>query len=219
MICIIPARGGSKRLPRKNILEFRGKPLILHVIKNALESRSFEKIIVSSEDPEILEVASKTNVILNKRKECLASDSSTVVEVCLDVLSTEETNDFCCIYPTSVLLQSKTIGAAVKAFNNYKECECSVLMGVSEYKFHPVQALSKNDNGYWETLYNQFKDKRSQLYPHCKVSNGTLYIARTKTFHDEKTFYSKKLQVFDIPDGEVSDIDTPSDYEILKKIQ
>ena len=84
-IAIIPARGGSKRLPRKNILPLDGKPLIAHIVSTAIESNVFDKVIVSTEDKEIAGIAQKYGADIFYRDVTLAQDTSTVVEVCLDV--------------------------------------------------------------------------------------------------------------------------------------
>ena len=95
-IAIIPARGGSKRLSRKNILPLVGKPLVAHIIGTALNSNVFEKVIVSTEDEEIARIAEKYGAEVFIRNSELAQDSSTVVEVCLDVLREYQADEFCC---------------------------------------------------------------------------------------------------------------------------
>ena len=106
-IAIIPARGNSKRLPRKNILPWKGIPLIGHCIINALATKLFSEVIVSSEDQEILEISERYGARALKREAGLSKDNSTVAEVCLDVMSNYEyIHEFCCIYPTSIFLTS-----------------------------------------------------------------------------------------------------------------
>ena len=217
MICIIPARGGSKRLPQKNILDFRGRPLLAHVIETAYLSKIFEHVIVTSECDRILEIAKREGATCFKRSNELATDTTPVTKVCLDVLNSYEATSFCCIYPTSVLLHHQTLTEAYNLFNSYTVDQCSVLMGVSEFNYHPVQALTEADDGTWKMLFPNYKSKRSQEYPRCKVSNGTFYIARVASFNEEKNFYSNKLKVFDVPSTQVSDIDTAEEYHALLK--
>lgn len=212
MLCIIPARSGSKRLPKKNILEFKSKPLLEHVVETALASNIFDDVIVTSESEEVLEIAQRSNATCYKRTNELASDTTPVVDVCLDVLQKHSVESFCCIYPTSVLLKQDTLRKAYRIFNNYSYDKCSVLMGVSSYNYHPVQSLVEESDGTWKMLFEDFKSKRSQDYPVCKVSNGTFYMSRVETFKHEKSFYSDKLRIFDVPDEQVSDIDTVDDY-------
>ena len=216
-LCIIPARGGSKRLPKKNILPFNKKPMIANVIGNVLNSGCFDEVVVSSDSEEILGISEKAGAKKYQRKQSLATDTSTVVEVCLDVLEQHPANTFCCIYPTAVLLSTKTIVEASKTFRRYDESEASVLMGVSHYNYHPVQALIQNDAGHWEMLNPGYLGVQSQKYPEARVSSGTFYWARTETFVREKTFYSKRLKVFDLGPDEAFDIDTAADYKNLIK--
>lgn len=214
-ICIIPARGGSKRLPRKNILPYKDQPLIRHVVAAARASNVFDEVIVSSEDDEILEIAVQCGANAYQRELSIAGDRSTVVEVCLDVLSKNSTEIFCCIYPTAVLLSSETISTSKALFDDYGEGRASVLMGVSEYNYHPVQALSLEEDGSGTPMFPEFRGVQSQFYPRARVSNGTFYWGRKSRFEIEKSFYSEKLKLYDVPDLEVCDIDTPEDYSRL----
>ena len=120
---IIPARGNSKRLPRKNILPWRGIPLIAHTIKNAISSNVFSEVIVSSEDNEILDCAENYGAKTIKRNDNLSKDTSTVVEVCTDVIATcKPDRVFCCIYATAVKLSAKTIQNSLKEFSKIPDC-------------------------------------------------------------------------------------------------
>ena len=214
-ICIIPARRNSKRLPQKNILPFAGKPMIANVIENCLKSSVFSKIVVSSEDNGVLEIASTYNVTVHKRSLDLASDTASVDEVCMEVLQKHECDAFCCVYPTAVLLTPKTIRESAKHFFQFSEENCSAMMGVSSFDFPPVQALVPKADGCWEHLLQGFEKIKSQAYPETRVSNGTFYWAYTKAFVVEQTFYTNKLQVFDVDLKEVSDLNVQADYDKL----
>ena len=118
-IAIIPARGGSKRLPRKNILPVMGQPLITYPLKAALDAKLFDQIIVSSEDDEILEIASGYQCHLIKRPESLAQDNSRVVDVCAHVLETLEAEGnlpeiFCLIYATALFIAAQDVKHLLK---------------------------------------------------------------------------------------------------------
>jgi CMP-N-acetylneuraminic acid synthetase len=219
VIAIIPARGGSKRLPRKNILSLGGVPLVSRVIRTAQGSGIFDDIIVSSEDYEILDIAQEEGVIAHSRPLQLASDRSTVVDTCIEALQTHPGKVFCCIYATAVMLSEETLRVAAEMFLSTKSS--SVLMGVSKYNYHPVQALTVTDDGNAKLLFPKYKSLQSQFYPLARVSNGTFYWAKVDTFLKEKTFYSQSLALFDVPDSEVCDVDTEEDYlrlvELFKK--
>ena len=213
-LAIIPARGNSKRLARKNILPWQGLPLIAHTIKNTIASKVFSKVIVSSEDEEILDYAVKFGAEPFKRNYSLSEDTSTVVEVCTEVMKQFMSFEyFCCIYATAVKLKPKTISDSFLKFNQNSDCD--FLMGVSSYKYPPQQALIENKSGTLELLNPQFKAVQSQHFQDCFVSNGTLYWSKTKVFLKEKTFYGSDLKPFVVPDAQVSDINTPEDYKNL----
>lgn len=214
-LCIIPARGGSKRLPHKNILPFKKKPMIANVIDTVMRSGVFEDVIVSSDSDEILAISEKAGAKNYKRMESIAQDTSTVVDVCLDVLKHYHVKTFCCIYPTAVLLSAETIIQSSENFHRYGEAEASVLMGVAKYNYHPVQALIQDETGNWKMLCPEYVGVQSQKYPESRVSSGTFYWARSEIFISEKTFYSRKLKVFDLELDEALDIDTPTDYQYL----
>ena len=105
LIAIIPARGGSKRLPRKNILPLDNVPLMIRVIRTTKKTEIFDQIIVSSEDTEIQNLAKKENVVIHNRSPYLATDKATVAETCLDVLKKFPAKNFCCIYATAPFIE------------------------------------------------------------------------------------------------------------------
>ena len=213
IIAIIPARGGSKRLPRKNILPLRGIPLMTKVIRTLKRSSIFEEIIVSTEDKEISDIAKKENVKVHIRPNKLAKDSATVVQTCLDVISKNPCKVFCCVYATAALLSASTLQKSLKKFKYNKNI--NVLMGVSKYNFRPEQALKIKNDGFAKMLFPKFNIKNSKNYSTTRVSNGTFYWARSEKFFKEKTFYSRKLKTFNVATKEVSDVDTIDDYEEL----
>ena len=217
-IAIIPARGNSKRLSRKNILPWKGMPLVVHSINNALATNLFSEVIVSSEDDEILEISKKNRAKPIKRQISLSEDSSTVAEVCMSVLlKYPDIKHFCCIYPTAVKLAPKIITESFATFEKTENCD--FLMGVSLYNYPPQQALIQNENNNLILLNPEFENIQSQFYKECFVSNGTFYWAKKSVFLEQKNFYGKNLKPFVLDESQVSDINTPKDYEILLKSQ
>ena len=215
-IAIIPARGGSKRLPRKNILPLNGIPLLEHVINTCEKSSCFEQIIVSTEDDEIADIAINCGVDLHRRPENLSTDQAGVIDVCLDVLETHNCDLFCCVYATAALLKTRTIQESYEKFKSLSNS--STLLGVSHYNYPPVQALEILPSGHARLLMQEYANIKSQMHPVTRVSNGTFCWADTKSFKNYKSFYAKDLSVFDVPGDEVCDVDTPSDYEALLKM-
>ena len=128
MIAVIPARGGSKRLPRKNILDFCGQPLIAYSIKAALASKLFQRVVVSTEDDEISAVAKSFGAEVAKRPHGLAMDTSSVLDVCLDLLDRESKQGrkysvLCCLYATSPL---RTVNDICETVNLVASGECEL---------------------------------------------------------------------------------------------
>lgn len=215
-IAIIPARGNSKRLARKNILPWKGIPLVAHCVKNALATNLFSEVVVSSEDDEILEISKKNGANPIKREISLSEDHSTVAEVCMHVLlKYADIKQFCCIYPTAVKLTPKTIKESFSTFKKTKNCD--FLMGVSLYNYPPQQALIQNENNNLTLLNPVFENTQSQFYKECFVSNGTIYWAKKLAFFKQKNFYGERLKPFIIDEDQVSDINTPTDYSNLLK--
>lgn len=137
-VAIIPARGGSKRLPRKNVLPLGGKPLLGRVIDCCQASKLFSKIIVSTEDDEIAEIAKAADAFVYNRSHSLAEDRSTVAEVCEDVLLNGNYDLFCCVYATAALLKPGTLRSSFELFETSRNA--NVVMGVSSYNYSPAQA-------------------------------------------------------------------------------
>ena len=213
-ICIIPARGGSKRLPRKNILDVHGTTMIGRAVQLAESSGVFREILVSSDDDDILGEAQKHGALAIKRDSKLATDDASVVDVCLDILTNETIDEFCCLYATSVLLRPETLLASYNCFAKIKKTQ-GVLMGVSEYNYHPLKALRVDESGIATPLFPDFSKSKSQELPTCVVSNGSFYWAKRKGFLLSKTFYTNCLYTYILPNNEVSDVDTQADYDSL----
>ncbi len=216
LVAIIPARGGSKRLPRKNILPVLNKPMLSYPVKTALESRLFDQVIVSTEDREIRQAALKSGAAVYDRPESLCDDKANVVMVCLDLLEKLknegiEPTHFCCIYATAIFITIQDLHASYEIMTNNTGTD--VVMGVSEFNLQPVQALESNKKGWLKHKWPEFNGVQSQFHPVLTASNGTLYWANTQTFAKNKTFYPEKLKGYEIPWIRAIDIDTMNDYK------
>ena len=152
--------------------------------------------------------------MIHDRPNRLATDYASVTETCLEVLSKNQTDIFCCIYATAVLIKIDTLQKSFKKF--LSDNKTDVLMGVSKYNFHPLKAMSINKNGNAKLLFPKLKNTKSQKFPLTRVSNGTFYWARSNEFSKQKTFYAKRLKIYDVPNSEVSDLDTYEDFIKLK---
>lgn len=212
---MIPARGGSKRLPRKNILEVGGLPMLAHPIQAARASGLFDAIYVSTEDAEIARVARELGADVIERPQEIAQDRSTVVQVCLHALETHpEIERLCCLYATAILLRPDSLIASHALLDD--EPEADFVMGVSEYEHPPLQALKADERGFLSYMWPEWRGVQSQFQPHLVVSNGSLYWARAAALRAEKTFYGHRLRGWPVPPEQVSDIDTTDDLERVR---
>ena len=211
-VALIPARGGSKRLPRKNVLDVAGKPMLAYVIETARASGLFDEIHVSTEDRDIAGVAREFGAAVIDRPQSIASDRATVAQVCLHALEAlPSVSIFCCIYATAVLLKPETLRASYALMD--AEPKADYVMGVSCYEHPPVQALKADDSGYLTYMWPEWKGVQSQFQPQLVVSNGTFYWARRQPFLTDQTFYGARLRGAVVPEDEVSDIDTEADFK------
>lgn len=217
-VAIIPCRGGSKRLPRKNVMPVLGRPMLSYPVTAALKSGVFDAVTVSTEDEEIAKVAHSVGARVIKRPGELAGDRATVVEVCLHALDRlREENRlpdyFCCIYATALFVRPDDLRKSFRLLQN--EPEADFVMGVSQYNLQPVQALVEKD-GYLTPMWPQYVGVQSQFQPHLVASNGTLYWARVSVFMEAKSFYGRKLRGYFIPKSRAVDIDTLDDLRLAE---
>lgn len=218
-IAIIPARGGSKRLPRKNILPVLGKPALFYPVQAALKSKLFDRVIVSTEDAQIKEKAQACGAEVMERDERLAVDTAGVARVCQDVLEQLDARgiqptQFCCIYATAIFITPGDLQESFRLMEQF--CEIQIVMGVSAFNLHPVQALETHASGWLRPKWPDYNRLQSQFHPRLVASNGTFYWAETISFLREKTFYGDKLKGYEIPWIRAIDMDTPEDYENVK---
>lgn len=219
-VAIIPARGGSKRLPRKNIAEIGGCPILSYPVTCAQNSGLFDKVLVSTEDDEIAAIARGLGAEVIARPPEIAQDSSTVVQVCIHALDEVEqkfgvAEVFCCIYATAAFITPEDLTTSLALLDS--EPNADVVMGVSNYDIHPVQSLKK-EGDYWSFMWPEYQDLQSKSYPHLVASNGTIYWTRTIIFRAQKTFYVDRLKVYELPRTRAVDIDTLEDLEVARQL-
>ena len=215
-IAIIPARGGSKRLPRKNILPLAGHPIIVHAIHIACASGLFNQIIVSTDDAETALIAESVGARVIIRPDELATDEAHELDACmhvLDILKTEgkEPESFCVIYPTAAFLLKNDLKDSYQLLG--QEPTADVVMGVAEFPIHPYKALiAEKDGSYLKMMFPVECKQRSQLYPQAVASSGTFYWFRTDSFRSHKTYYPTRLKGYVLPSERALDIDTAEDF-------
>lgn len=212
-VAIIPARGGSKRLPRKNILPVAGKPMIGWPIQAALESGVFADVIVSTEDNEIKKIALECGAKVVDRPAELATDTAMEIDVYEQVLSAlpHKPDMFCAIYATAVLLHPEDFQTSHEAFK-----DADAMMSVSDYAIHPFKALHENKDGFLEMVHPVECKQRSQTYPRYVASNGTFYWLNTEAYMQHKSYYPPRLMPYILPSTRAVDIDTAEDLKIAE---
>lgn len=184
--------------------------MLVHPLRAAQAAGLFDRIFVSTEDPEIAAIARAYGAEVIERPVEIAQDRSTVVDVCLHALVLHgEVDRLCCLYATAIELRPESIVAAHALLDAAPEAD--FVMGVSEYEHSPVQALKIDERGFLTFMWPEWQAVQSQFYPYLVVSNGTLYWARADALRAEKTFYGRRLKAYLVAPEEVTDIDTPDD--------
>lgn len=218
-ICIIPARGGSKRIPRKNILPLNGIPLISYSIRSVLEANVFDQVIVSTEDKEIAQIAIAEGVVVDTRPKDYSGDKITKVQVVKEFLErTNAINEYdliATVLPTCPFRTKDDIENAYQLFINQNEKK--FLVGVVEYDF-PIQlALKKTDENIVKMLSAEnYKTTRSQNIEKRYHPNGAIYLATIEAFLKKGTFFNEEMLAYEMPAERSFDIDYPYQFEIAE---
>ena len=212
-VCIIPARGGSKRFPRKNIALLAGKPLLAYAIEASLESGVFHTVCVSSEDKEILDIARThgAHEALRRPPE-LSNDKAQVKDVCAHILnhfSSQGTDysAFAVLLPTNPLRSAADIKAAYEIF---KRRHANFVMSLVPCTHPPQRAVQVKD-GYVEPYFGLQYMKRTQLLDPLYRHDGSIIFARTGVFLKEQEFYGSGVVPYFIPAERSVDIDSEMD--------
>ena len=217
-IAIIPARGGSKRLPRKNILDFMGKPMIIWTINAAIKTGLFEKVIVSTEDEEIAEISKNAGVEVDHRENSLATDEATVNMVCEDLLNKQDHfgsyyQFFCCLYATAPLRAAQDIANTVQLVTSGS---CEQAMAVTNFNLPSFQAMYYLPNKEMTPLMPDLIDKRSSDLSEIVVDNGSTYVATINSFKKTKKLLIPGMMGYKMDKNRSIDIDEECDYELAK---
>ena len=217
-VAIITARGGSKRIPRKNVKEFLGKPILLYSIEAALESGMFDEVMVSTEDAEIAQLAEKAGAkVPFFRSENTAGDYATTTDVIEEVLAAykERGMEFeyaCCIYPTAPFV---TADCLREAMTTLESSDADSLIPVVRFSFPPQRAVIINDGKIqfkWpENMFARSQDLEP-FYHDC----GQFYCIKTESFLREKKLFMSDTLAYERPESEVQDIDTMEDWKLAE---
>ena len=215
-LAIIPARGGSKRLPRKNVLELNGKPLISWSIEAGLKSKYIDKIVVTSEDKEILDISEKYGAETIIRPKELASDTATTFDTVVHTIKNNEKYDYIVLLqPTSPLRNRNHINEAIELLEKKK---ADAIISVSEMEHNPLWSNTlPNDEAMNNFLRNEVLNKRSQDLEKYYRLNGAIYICKIEKLLEEKSFFLKdNIFAYKMDRKSSIDIDEEIDFKIAK---
>jgi N-acylneuraminate cytidylyltransferase len=212
-VAIIPARGGSKRIPRKNLLPFDGVPMIVRSIRTALESGLFDQVVVSTDDAEIADVARVHGAqVPFLRPVDLADDFTGTAAVIVHALEQLPSFDFaCCIYATAPLLQVRYLREGLELLERH--ADKSFAFSVCDFGFPVQRALTLDEQGALRALYPEFRNTRSQDLPKAFQDAGQFYWGRTEAWLRGEVLYSPASLPVILPRHLVQDIDTAEDWK------
>lgn len=217
-LAIITARGGSKRIPRKNIKNFLGKPIIAYSIEAALQSELFDEVMVSTDDDEIAGIAmqygAKVPFIRSHKN---ADDFSTTTDVIIEVLNSYkslniEFEQACCIYPTAPFISPEVLKNSYHTFDsgNYDSLFPVVKFG------YPIQRSLAPKNGKIEMVWKEHLTSRSQDLETRFHDAGQFYWFNTETIRTKKALFTDNSGFFEVDELNVQDIDTETDWQLAE---
>lgn len=217
-VAIITARGGSKRIPRKNVKEFLGKPILLYSIEAALNSGIFAEVMVSTEDEEIAELARKAGAVVPfMRGDENANDFATTTDVLLEVVEEYEKRgkhfEFgCCIYPTAPFVTAEKLKDGMEKL---AASDADTLMPVVPFSFPPQRGMVIREDKL-QFVQPEHALTRSQDLEHWYHDVGQFYCFRTENFKRNKILTVGNVLPYVVSELEVQDIDTISDWKIAE---
>jgi N-acylneuraminate cytidylyltransferase len=215
-VALIPARGGSKRIPRKNIKKFLGKPIIAYSIKVAIESQLFDDVIVSTDDEEIAEIALEYGASVPFfRPSVISDDHATTVDVIKHAIEWLSNSGFsydviCCLYATAPFIKTSSL---IKGLTAIEDNGFLYSFVATEFSFPIQRAIKRNADGGVAMFYAQHLKTRSQDLEAAYHDAGQFYWGRTQAFLQDVPLFNESAYSVLVPHNEVQDIDTESDWQ------
>jgi|APSaa5957512535_1039671.scaffolds.fasta_scaffold21268_2 pseudaminic acid cytidylyltransferase len=226
-ICVIPARGGSKRIKKKNIKFFLGKPVIAYSILAALKSNCFDQVIVSTDDEEIKNISEKWGAkVPFIRPKDLSDDYTPINDVVIHSLESMinlgyDVKNVCCVYATAPFIQPKYIHLSYKELLKRDKFFC---LSVCQFTYPVQRALKLMAGNTIEPIWDKYIPMRSQDLVHAYHDSGQFYWGTAKAFIKNKEVLSSNSTYIVLPSYLVQDIDTLDDwkraelmFEVLQK--
>lgn len=218
VIAIITARGGSKRIPRKNIKNFLGKPIIQYSIESVLESDLFDEVMVSTDDEEIANFSKNCGAKVpffrsNKNSDDYSSTSDVLIEVLNKYKELNLNFKYaCCIYPTAPFI---TPNKLKKAYEELESKNATSVLPIVRFSF-PILRSFKLDNGYVKMNWSEHLNSRTQDLPTSFHDAGQFYFFDVEKFLLERKLFTENTIGLEMPELEVQDIDTEEDWKIAE---
>lgn len=213
IVAVITARGGSKRIPRKNIKEFMGKPMLAYAVEAAVNSKVFDEVMVSTDDVEIAEIAKHFGAkVPFMRSEKTANDFATTADVLEEVVFEYKKrgktfDELCCIYPCVPFLTADVIN---NAYEKFKTSGADRLTPVVKYSFPIQRAFKLNEQCLLEYREPENAPKRSQDLEPMYHDVGMFYFYKTEKMN------SDKIAMLEMDEAMVQDIDNDSDWQMAE---
>lgn len=218
-LCIIPARGGSKRIPRKNIKDFLGKPIISYSIETALQSGLFEEVMVSTDDIEIAEIAENRGAKVPFLRSSETSDDfagtfHVIEEVIEEYSSRGKTfKNICCIYPTSPLLDPNTLKSGLKLLT---EGNFTSVFPVVKFSYPILRSLRLEKGNRVAMNFPEYQSQRSQDLPESYHDAGQFYWCNCSLIRKEGQLFTQNSAGLVLNEMQVQDIDNLTDWELTE---
>jgi len=217
-VAVITARGGSKRIPRKNIRNFNGYPIIKYSIDAAINAGCFEEVMVSTDDAEIAGISQKFGAKIpfyrsEKTSNDFAMTADVIEEVILEYQKQGRSFDYlCCIYPTAPFINPDKLR---KGFELLQERDADSAIPVVRFSY-PIQRALKIENDQLTMINPENMNKRSQDLMPAFHDVGQFYWVNTERFLQTKKLFSDFTVAIEVPESEVQDIDTEEDWKIAE---
>lgn len=218
-LCIITARGGSKRIPKKNIKEFCGKPIMAYSIEAALESELFDEVMVSTDSEEIASVAKHYGAVVPfMRSKATSDDYATTNDVLCEVVDKynqlgQQFDFVCCIYPTAPFVTAQKLQLA---YDILKASMAEQVVPVVQFSFPPQRCFIINSDTYLRYKWPENQRMRSQDLEPLYHDAGQFYFYKANVFYHKKSPIELKSIALVLSDLEVQDIDNMEDWNIAE---
>jgi CMP-N,N'-diacetyllegionaminic acid synthase len=221
-VAVIPARGGSKGIPKKNLVLLNGQPLILYSLKAALESKYISEIIVSSDDEEILDLSKAYGAVVFKRSDQLSKDNSRTIDSVIELFNCNKIviqDVIVLLQPTSPLRTSIDIDNAIKLYEDSMLYDKSVVSVIRlPHNYNPNQVYLVNESNSYNMLKEENSFTRQNKLDYIARNGASIYIIELSLLLKNKSFFTTNTMVYEMPKSKSVDIDDSDDLFIAESI-